>query len=180
MNVVGSWDHYAAQLPLSRDLKKSGRWSGDFTFPNGRPGKRYWYYVSNYYLVGEGMFSDINKFTAGCKLNKLDILEVPGSSPSFLDYLNSSSNQHNRSASEVSVPKGRPVPPSMIISRKLVHVYQFFLVGYCQRSDLEFHRYSRLSCHVLEPLLSIGNFFTLTTMKNSMSEAGSKVPFKDG
>lgn len=47
-HLVGSWDHYAGQLPLSKDSSKAGAWKGTFRFSTStlKPGQRYWYYVS--------------------------------------------------------------------------------------------------------------------------------------
>ena len=47
-HLVGSWDNYAGQLPLSKDTAKSGGWKGTFRFSSAtlRQGQRYWYYVS--------------------------------------------------------------------------------------------------------------------------------------
>ena len=54
VHLLGSWDNYARQIPLSRDdaakgSSKSGSaaWSGKFRFQSSmlRLGGRYWYYV---------------------------------------------------------------------------------------------------------------------------------------
>lgn len=47
-HLLGSWDNYSGQLPLSRDTSKSGGWKGTFRFSSSllKPGQRYWYYVS--------------------------------------------------------------------------------------------------------------------------------------
>lgn len=47
VHLLGSWDNYAGQLPLSKDPKKSGGWLGCFKFPGAtlKQGQRYWYYV---------------------------------------------------------------------------------------------------------------------------------------
>jgi len=50
VHLLGSWDNYVGQLPMSRDPTKSaGGWVGTFRFQPGTltPGQRYWYYVSN-------------------------------------------------------------------------------------------------------------------------------------
>lgn len=46
-HLLGSWDNYSGQLPLSKDPAKSGGWRGTFRFSNTtlRQGQRYWYYV---------------------------------------------------------------------------------------------------------------------------------------
>ena len=47
-HLIGSWDNYAGQLPLSKDPSKSGGWKGTFRFSTTtlKQGQRYWYYVS--------------------------------------------------------------------------------------------------------------------------------------
>lgn len=47
-HLIGSWDNYAGQLPLSKDPAKAGGWKGTFRFSNTtlKQGQRYWYYVS--------------------------------------------------------------------------------------------------------------------------------------
>lgn len=47
-HLLGSWDNYAGQLPLSKDPSKAGGWKGTFRFSSStlKPGQRYWYYVS--------------------------------------------------------------------------------------------------------------------------------------
>ena len=47
-HLVGSWDSYKGQLPLSKDSSKAGGWKGVFRFSSStlKPGQRYWYYVS--------------------------------------------------------------------------------------------------------------------------------------
>lgn len=47
VHLLGSWDGYQGQLPLSKDPKKSGGWVGCFKFQGQtlKQGQRYWYYV---------------------------------------------------------------------------------------------------------------------------------------
>jgi len=47
VHLLGSWDGYQGQLPLSKDAKKAGGWVGTFKFPGAtlKQGQRYWYYV---------------------------------------------------------------------------------------------------------------------------------------
>ena len=47
-HLLGSWDNYSGQLPLSKDPSKAGAWRGTFRFSSSTlpPGQRYWYYVS--------------------------------------------------------------------------------------------------------------------------------------
>jgi hypothetical protein len=48
VHLIGSWDSYKSQLPLSKDSAKQGGWKGTFRFQGStlKPGSRYWYYVS--------------------------------------------------------------------------------------------------------------------------------------
>ena len=52
-HLLGSWDNYSGQLPLSKDTSKSGGWKGTFRFSSSilKPGQRYWYYVRFHPLV---------------------------------------------------------------------------------------------------------------------------------
>ena len=49
VHLLGSWDNYNGQLPLSKDTssKKGGAWKGTFRFQGTtlEQGQRYWYYV---------------------------------------------------------------------------------------------------------------------------------------
>ena len=47
VQLLGSWDKYTDQLPLSKDISESGGWKGAFRFRGStlQQGKRYWYYV---------------------------------------------------------------------------------------------------------------------------------------
>lgn len=47
VHLLGSWDNYNGQLPLSKDSAKTGGWKGTFRFQGTtlKQGQRYWYYV---------------------------------------------------------------------------------------------------------------------------------------
>jgi hypothetical protein len=47
VHLLGSWDNYSGQLPLSKDTAKTGGWKGTFRFQGStlQAGQRYWYYV---------------------------------------------------------------------------------------------------------------------------------------
>ena len=50
VHLLGSWDNYNGQLPLSTDSSsKKGSWKGTFRFQGTtlQQGQRYWYYVRN-------------------------------------------------------------------------------------------------------------------------------------
>ena len=69
VHLLGSWDNYAGQLPMSKDSSKPGKWKGTFRFGSStlKPGKRYWYYVCHppfhprylswYTMVSDEVFS---------------------------------------------------------------------------------------------------------------------------
>ena len=50
VHLLGSWDNYTGQLPLSKDPKKAGGWVGNFKFQGItlKQGRRYWYYVRSH------------------------------------------------------------------------------------------------------------------------------------
>jgi len=45
VHLLGSWDNYKQQVPLSES--RAGKWKGTFKFPSTmvKSGSRYWYYV---------------------------------------------------------------------------------------------------------------------------------------
>lgn len=49
VHLLGSWDNYSGQLPLSKDSakKSAAGWKGTFRFQGSTltQGQRYWYYV---------------------------------------------------------------------------------------------------------------------------------------
>lgn len=53
VHLLGSWDNYQGQLPLSKDPSKSGAWKGTFRFQGStlKQGSRYWYYVCHSRVV---------------------------------------------------------------------------------------------------------------------------------
>lgn len=55
VHLVGSWDHYSRQIPLSRESSKPGAWVGKFRFQTSmlKLGGRYWYYVSCWFTKCE-------------------------------------------------------------------------------------------------------------------------------
>lgn len=126
VHLLGSWDNYAGQLPLSKDPKKSGGWIGCFKFQGGtlKQGQRYWYYyiIDGYHVSHDPAKDHTTEPTTGRKLN---ILDIPGktksSSSSSSSRQTSSRSSHNRrvsATSTASVPKGRSLSPSKIVSPK--------------------------------------------------------------
>lgn len=108
VHLLGSWDGYQGQLPLSKDTKKSGAWAGSFKFQGAtlKQGQRYWYYyiIDGYHVSHDPAKEHTTEPTTGRKLN---ILDIPAAKKS-------SSSDHARRASTASVAKGRSLSPSRI------------------------------------------------------------------
>jgi len=79
VHLLGSWDNYAGQLPLSKDKSssKSGGWKGTFRFQGTtlQPGQRYWYYyiIDGYHVSHDPGQSSTTEPTTGRILNILDV-----------------------------------------------------------------------------------------------------------
>lgn len=128
VHLLGSWDNYKSQLPLSvvKDSSaKPGSWRGTFRFSGSQAlklGSRYWYYyiVDGYHVSHDPAKEYTTEKTTGRKLN---ILDVPGgkssssddkpSRPSVQTHDLPSSKRHSR-----DVPQGRALSPSKIIHPK--------------------------------------------------------------
>lgn len=124
VHLLGSWDNYQGQLPLSKDPKKSGGWHGYFKFPAAtlKQGQRYWYYyiIDGYHVSHDPAKDHTTEPTTGRKLN---ILDIPGktkststSSSAHHASSRSSSSRHDRRSSTASIPKGRSISPSNIVA----------------------------------------------------------------
>jgi hypothetical protein len=125
VHLLGSWDGYKNQLPLSiaRDAK-SGSWKGTFRFQGSQSlklGSRYWYYyiVDGYHVSHDPAKDYTTEPTTGRKLNVLDVPAGPKSGSSTTIPKNvssmtmpkktSSSNRHSR-----EIPTGRALSPGKI------------------------------------------------------------------
>lgn len=150
VHLLGSWDGYVGQLPLSKDKSssKSGSWKGTFKFQNStlEAGQRYWYYyiIDGYHVAHNPSEKSTTEPTTGRELN---ILDVPtGSSKhsssssrhssshkSSSKQGSSSSSRHHSSRDKehrssrssrksltVDIPKGRPLSTSQIKAPKPV------------------------------------------------------------
>ncbi|EEU45131.1 uncharacterized protein NECHADRAFT_61239 [Fusarium vanettenii 77-13-4] len=117
VHLLGSWDGYVGQLPLSKDKSssKSGSWKGTFRFQNStlEPGQRYWYYyiIDGYHIAHNPSVESIVEPTTGRELNVLD-------SSSRHSSKDKESRSHRRSRLSVDIPKGRPLPLSDIQAPK--------------------------------------------------------------
>jgi hypothetical protein len=109
VHLVGSWDNYTGQLPLSKDSAKSGSFKGSFRFQNSliQQGQRYWYYyiLDGYHVSHDPAREHTVEPTTGRKLN---ILDVPASATTV------KSSRHARQSSS-AIAKGRPVSPTRIV-----------------------------------------------------------------
>ena len=78
VHLLGSWDNYVGQIPLSKDKtsSKSGSWKGTFRFQgNLEAGQRYWYYyiIDGYHVSHDPAKDHTTEPTTGRKLNIIDI-----------------------------------------------------------------------------------------------------------
>jgi len=112
VHLLGSWDGYQGQLPLSKDPKKSGGWTGSFKFQGAtlKQGQRYWYYyiIDGYHVSHDPAKDHTTEPTTGRKLN---ILDIPAKT-------SSSSDRKSRRTSTGPVAKGRALSPSRIAAPK--------------------------------------------------------------
>ncbi|KAH8671129.1 hypothetical protein BX600DRAFT_434255 [Xylariales sp. PMI_506] len=165
VHLLGSWDGYVGQLPLSKDKtsSKSGSWKGTFRFQgNLEAGQRYWYYyiIDGYHVSHNPSEASTVEPTTGRELN---ILDVPrdksskssskhhSSSKSSSKHSSSSSSKHSsskdskhrsskRSTLSVDIPKGRPLSTSQIRAPKPIspHATRHILdADYCDDEAIE-------------------------------------------
>jgi hypothetical protein len=110
VHLLGSWDGYQGQLPLSKDPKKSGGWTGSFKFQGAtlKQGSRYWYYyiIDGYHVSHDPARDHTTEPTTGRKLN---ILDIPAGK---------SEERSSRKAKRTSVAKGRALSPDRIAAPK--------------------------------------------------------------
>lgn len=123
VHLLGSWDNYVGQLPLSKDKtsSKSGSWKGTFRFSGTtlEPGQRYWYYyiIDGYHISHNPSEESTVEPTTGRALN---ILDVPNDGSSKSKSSSKSSSRHSSSKDKSSkhrssdIPKGRPLSVSQI------------------------------------------------------------------
>ncbi|GLA17933.1 hypothetical protein AnigIFM62618_005086 [Aspergillus niger] len=108
VHLVGSWDNYSRQIPLSRDDVKPGAWTGKFRFQTSmlKLGGRYWYYyiMDGYHVSHDPAVEYTVEPTTGRKLN---ILDVPGGKKS-----SQPAPKHHRGSTDFV--KGRAPSPSKI------------------------------------------------------------------
>ena len=133
-HLLGSWDNYAGQLPLSKDPAKPGAWRGTFKFAGAtlRQGQRYWYYyiLDGYHASHDPARDYTTEPTTGRKLNVLDIPGKPTPAPptgradTRASAAAAAAVRHTRNPSSLSIPKGRSLSPSKIVSPRPVKPHQ--------------------------------------------------------
>ncbi|KAB5554761.1 hypothetical protein GE09DRAFT_139430 [Coniochaeta sp. 2T2.1] len=131
VHLLGSWDNYSGQLPLSKDksASKSGSWKGTFRFQGQtlEAGQRYWYYyiIDGYHVSHNPSEASTVEPTTGRELNILDVPKAKSSSSksSSSSSRHSSSSKSSKSSSRHSaeVAKGRPLSVSQIKAPKPVN-----------------------------------------------------------
>ena len=160
VHLLGSWDNYADQLPLSKDKSssKSGSWKGTFRFQQGSldAGQRYWYYyiIDGYHVSHNPSEPSTVEPTTGRELNILDVPDRKHSSKSHSSSTKSSRHSKESSSSHRSshrsstskrssqlssdVPKGRPLSVSQIKAPKPVspHATKHILEGEFDEDEL--------------------------------------------
>ena len=95
-HLLGSWDNYAGQLPLSKDPSKTGGWKGTFRFSSStlKPGQRYWYYVSHRPLPALILVTDRFDSTSWmATMSRMTQLNLPPRNPPPADLSTSSMSQ---------------------------------------------------------------------------------------
>ncbi|KAK8874490.1 GTP-binding protein EsdC [Apiospora arundinis] len=164
VHLLGSWDNYVGQLPLSKDKtsSKSGSWKGTFRFQgNLEAGQRYWYYyiIDGYHVSHNPSEKSTVEPTTGRELNILDVPKDKShkSSSSSKSHSSSSksSSRHSSSSSSskdskhrsskrgslsVDIPKGRPLSTSQIKAPKPIspHATRHILdTDYCDEDAIE-------------------------------------------
>lgn len=155
VHLLGSWDNYVGQIPLSKDKSssKSGSWKGTFRFQgNLEAGQRYWYYyiIDGYHVSHNPSEPSTVEPTTGRELNILDVPKSSKSSSSSKSHSSSkSSSRHTSSSSKdkhrskrpsLDIPKGRPLSVSQIVAPKPMspHATRHILdADYCDDEAIE-------------------------------------------
>lgn len=114
VHLLGSWDNYVGQLPLSKDKSssKSGSWKGTFRFQNAtlEAGQRYWYYyiIDGYHVAHNPSVTSTTEPTTGRQLNILDVsVDSEKSSSSRKSSSKSSSSKSSSSKDKSSSKSSR-------------------------------------------------------------------------
>jgi hypothetical protein len=119
VHLLGSWDNYKAQLPLSEvkdSAAKPGSWKGNFRFQGSNAlklGSRYWYYyiVDGYHVSHDPAKEFVTEKTTGRKLN---IIDVPGGDKDSKPTRPSVKTDVATSRYSRDIPQGRALSPGKI------------------------------------------------------------------
>ncbi|KIW69644.1 hypothetical protein PV04_05509 [Phialophora macrospora] len=119
VHLLGSWDNYKAQLPLSEvkdSAAKPGSWKGNFRFQGSNAlklGSRYWYYyiVDGYHVSHDPAKEFVTEKTTGRKLN---IIDVPGGDKDSKPTRPSIKTDVATSRHSRDIPQGRALSPGKI------------------------------------------------------------------
>ncbi|KAI8960959.1 hypothetical protein F5Y11DRAFT_327939 [Daldinia sp. FL1419] len=152
VHLLGSWDNYTGQIPLSKDKTSSKSWKGTFRFQgNLEAGQRYWYYyiVDGYHVTHNPNEASTVEPTTGRELNILDVPKDKSSSKSHSSSKSSSKHSSSSSSKDkhrsskhlsVDVAKGRPLSVSQIVAPKPMspHATRHILdADYCDDETIE-------------------------------------------
>jgi len=123
VHLLGSWDNYSGQLPLSKDSSgKPGSWKGVFRFQQTtlKPGQRYWYYyiMNNSHVSHDPAKPSVQEKTTGRTLNVLDVPKTGLSVNSKVPNEKGKPSPISPVAVNVPVATGRPISPSRIAHPK--------------------------------------------------------------
>jgi len=161
VHLLGSWDNYKGQLPLSKDARKAGAWRGAFRFQGAsiKPGQRYWYYyiVDGYHVSHDPAREHTTEPTTGRKLNVLDI-------PPDKQAPSASKRQMRRSSD--TIPKGRSLSPSQIQSPQPVKPHE--------TRDIVSEKYAAPT------VAALASRFSTTTIDSSSEEESTDYESSDG
>jgi hypothetical protein len=115
VHLLGSWDNYSGQLPLTKNSEKSGGWKGTFRFQGSTlsQGSRYWYYyiIDGYHVSHDPGQPSTKESTTGRMLN---ILDVPASAQGPVDSSASAKKSSSDRRRRNTIAKGRPLSVSKI------------------------------------------------------------------
>jgi hypothetical protein len=199
-HLLGSWDNYSGQLPLSKDKSsKSGSWKGTFRFQGDTltPGQRYWYYyiIDGYHVSHDPSQDYTTEPTTGRILNIIDVPNEKSSKSSSSSKHKSSSSRHSKYSSRrdslsVDVPKGRPLSTSQIQSPKPItpHATKYILEGDYACPTVE-ELTSRFSATTMgdydydlasSPPSSVGSSLSSRSDSSSPSSASSMSDYSSG
>lgn len=122
VHLLGSWDNYKSQLPLSvvKDPSaKPGSWKGTFRFQGSHAlklGSRYWYYyiVDGYHVSHDPAKDFITEKTTGRKLNVLDVPGGPSNRDKGATRPTGNADHGPGARNSKEIPQGRALSPGKI------------------------------------------------------------------